>query len=95
VWYNNNISPIEREKEMDREIQNYYEDLLELFASAGWKHFIEDIESNKEILEDINTISDEKQFWFRRGQLEAVQRILGYQEAIVNSYEDFVEASDA
>ena len=74
---------------MDKELQDYYENLLDLFATQGWKQYIEDISDNKEILEDITTINDEKQFWFRRGQLEAIQRVLAYESTIKNSYEDF------
>ena len=74
---------------MDKELQDYYENLLDLFATKGWKQYIEDISDNKEILEDITTIHDEKQFWFRRGQLEAIQRVLAYESTIKNSYEDF------
>jgi len=74
---------------MDKELQDYYENLLDLFATQGWKQYIEDISDNKEILEDITTINDEKQFWYRRGQLEAIHRILAYESTIKNSYEDF------
>ena len=74
---------------MDRELQEYYEKLLDLFSSEGWKQYIEDISDNMEFLQDINTISDEKQLWFRRGQIEALQRILSYESTIKNSYEDF------
>ena len=79
---------------MDKELQQYYENLLDLFTREGWKQFIEDIQDNAEILRDINTIPDEKQFWFRRGQLEAVDRILSYESTIKNSYEDFERDSD-
>jgi len=41
------------------------------------------------MLGDISTIPDSNQFWFRKGQVEAVQRVLSYEEAIVNSYDDF------
>lgn len=74
---------------MDRELQEYYEKLLELFSTDGWKQFMEDIGDNLEILGDITTIPDENQFWFRKGQVEAVQRVLSYEQSIVNSYEDF------
>lgn len=77
---------------MDIELQKYYENLLELFNTEGWKQFQEDISDNMEILQDITTIPDEKQFWFRRGQIEAVSRILSYEQAIINSYEDFENA---
>jgi len=29
--------------DMDRELQEYYENLLELFSTKGWKQFLEDI----------------------------------------------------
>ena len=79
---------------MDKELQRYYENLLDLFTRDGWKQFIEDIQDNAEILRDINTIHDDKQFWFRRGQLEAVERILSYESTIKNSYEDFERDSN-
>lgn len=74
---------------MNKELQTYYENLLDLFANKGWGQFIEDIQDNAELLRDITTIPDEKQFWYRRGQLEAVERILSYESSIKNSYEDF------
>ena len=78
----------------DAELQKYYENLLDLFTRDGWKQFIEDIQDNAEVLRDINTINDDKQFWFRRGQLEVVERILSYEVTIKNSYEDFERDSD-
>lgn len=79
---------------MEKELQVYYENLLDLFTRDGWKQFIEDIQDNANVLADITTISDEKQFWYRRGQLEAIQRILSYESTIKDSYEDFERDSD-
>ena len=45
---------------MDKELQDYYETLLDLFASKGWKQYLEDISDNMELLQDITTIPDEK-----------------------------------
>ena len=74
---------------MDKDLQDYYENLLDLFTTPGWKQFVEDISDNMEMLQDITTIQDEKQFWHRRGQLEAVSRIIQYESSIKNSYEEF------
>jgi len=79
---------------MDKEISTYYENLLDLFTHKGWSQFIEDIEGNAEMLRDIMTIKDEQGFWYRRGQLEAVQRILSYESTIKDSYEDFERQAD-
>jgi len=75
---------------MNRELQDYYENLLQLFTQNGWKEFIEDIKGNADVLGDIMTITDEKQLWYRRGQLETVNRILAYESTIKNNYEDAV-----
>lgn len=80
---------------MDKELTIYYENLLDLFTRDGWKQFIEDLQDNADFLSDISTIPDEKQFWYRRGQLEAVQRILSYESQIKDSYEDFEKDSYA
>jgi len=79
---------------MDKELQEYYENLLDLFTHKDWNQFIEDIEGNAEMLRDIMTIKDEQGFWYRRGQLEAVQRILSYESTIKDSYEDFERESN-
>jgi cellobiose phosphorylase len=79
---------------MDKELQEYYENLLDLFTHKGWSQFIEDIEGNAEMLRDIMTIKDEQGFWYRRGQVEAVQRILSYESTIKDSYEDFERQAD-
>lgn len=70
-------------------LQRYYEELLDLFTREGWKSFIEDTKDSVDLLSDITTIQDEKQFWFRRGQLEMANRILSFEQSIKNSYEDF------
>jgi hypothetical protein len=79
---------------MEKELQVYYENLLDLFTRDGWKQFIEDIQDNADVLSDITTIPDEKQFWYRRGQLEAILRVLSYESTIKSSYEDFERDSD-
>lgn len=75
---------------MDKELQEYYEDLLDLFAHKGWKHFVEDIQENSKVLSDILTVKDEQDFWYRRGQLEATLRILSYENAIKDGYEEYL-----
>ena len=74
---------------MDKELTRYDEELLDLFTREGWKSFIEDTKDSVDLLSDITTISDEKQFWYRRGQLEMANRILSFEQSIKDSYEDF------
>ena len=80
---------------MDKELQKYYETLLDLFAHEGWKLFVEDIQDNADFLNNILTIKDEQDFWYRRGQLEATGRLLSYESTIKDSYDDFLEEANA
>lgn len=72
---------------MDKELQEYYEKLLDLFTHDGWKLFIEDAEGSKALINDLSTIKDEQTFWQRRGQLEFIQRVLSFEDTIKDSYE--------
>ena len=73
---------------MDKDLQEYYESLLELFSTVGWKNFIEDLEAQAPSLEQIRTIDSEKDLWLRKGQIDILDRVLGYEETIKNSYEE-------
>lgn len=73
---------------MDKETQEYYESLLELFIQKGWKTYQEDLSRSLTNLSDIETISDEKQFWFRRGQVDILKTLINYQNFITQGYED-------
>lgn len=68
----------------DRE---YYEHLISLFASDGWKIYQEDLEDNLKALHDVSSIKDVEQFWQRKGQVELLTRLIGYQPLIEEHYE--------
>jgi len=68
----------------DRE---YYDNLISLFASDGWKLYQEDLEDNLKGLQDVGSIKDTEQFWKRKGQVELLTRLIGYQPLIEEHYE--------
>jgi hypothetical protein len=68
----------------DRE---YYDHLISLFASDGWKLYQEDLEDNLKALQDVSTIPNAEQFWQRKGQVELLTRLIGYQPLIEQHYE--------
>jgi hypothetical protein len=68
----------------DRE---YYDNLISLFASDGWKLYQEDLEDNLKALHDVSSIKDVEQFWKRKGQVELLTRLIGYQALIEEHYE--------
>lgn len=73
---------------MEKDLQEYYESLLELFSTPGWRFFIEDLEAQAPSLEQIRSIESEKDLWLRKGQIDILDRVLSYEETIKNSYEE-------
>lgn len=79
----------------DKELQHYFESLVDMFASDGWKMFIEDAKATRETLANIYTIPDGDTLFFRRGELSTVDRIINFEETIRNAFEDFERGQDA
>ena len=75
---------------MDKELQDYYDNYFDLFASKGWKQFIEDMTSNKEVLSDMMTVKDADELFFRKGQLHVLNTMLKFKETIETTYEENV-----
>ena len=73
---------------MDKETQDYFDRYFDLFASHGWKQFIEDMEDNRTLMSDLLTIKDANDLYYRKGQLEVLNRIVNFQLAIENAYEE-------
>ena len=73
---------------MDKETQDYFDRYFDLFASQGWKQFIEDMEDNRTLMSDLLTVKDANDLYYRKGQLEVLNRIVNFQLAIENAYEE-------
>ena len=73
---------------MDKETQDYFDRYFDLFASQGWKQFIEDMEDNRTLMSDLLTIKDANDLYYRKGQLEVLNRIVNFQLAIETAYEE-------
>lgn len=73
-------------------LTEYYESLLETFATPGWKLFEEDLQKGMENLNNLQNISDSETFWQRKGEVAILQRMLAYREAIIATYEEMQNA---
>lgn len=76
---------------MDKELQEYYESLLDLFVHEGWSKYQEDLKRSLDNLSDIRNASDANMFWFRKGQVEVLETLLGYRNAIEASYAELTD----
>ena len=73
---------------MDIKLQEYYESLLDLFSTNGWKHFKEDMAKSMLNLNDLQTVTTAEDFWLRKGQVSILSFIAGYEDAVVAAYEE-------
>lgn len=77
---------------MSPEDQKYYDIYEDLFASDGWKQFIEDIEKLTDIEKDkIWRYSDSENQLITTGQVRALSSILYFQTTIENNYKQLEE----
>jgi len=78
---------------MTLEDEKYYETFFELFASAGWKQFVEEIDKSKTdlTLEKADTL--ESLFHFK-GQKLILDNISNYENLIKNSFDSIKESEE-
>ena len=73
---------------MDKNLQDYYEEAFSLFASQGWKDLVEDMKALQSEVTKIENIKDEKDLWFRRGQLDILDLIVNRKQMCEKVYEE-------
>jgi len=53
---------------MTPELQKYYENRFNIFSMDGWKDLIEDVDKIIASINNIATVSDEKDLQFKKGE---------------------------
>jgi hypothetical protein len=74
---------------MDRDLQVYYETLMSLFASDGWKLFVGDQEEAFEhlVFSACRECPENNAWQYRRGYLDALHKIINFEDIIRNNYD--------
>ena len=80
-------------EQRDPELQKYFESLLDTFVSEGWKFLLEDFTGAEESIRDLILCKDDKDLYYKKGQLDVIGRLLAFETSIKNSYEDFLNDS--
>ena len=73
---------------LDKETNDYYDALFDMFASRGWKEFTADLEFALDALDNIEAIDNEKQLFVTQGQIKVLRSIVNFQSGIENAYEE-------
>ena len=81
--------------ETDKELEKYYEDMLTTFRTDGWKTLTEDLQTNAEGINSVEATKDEKDLYFRKGQLYVISTLLNLEEHVRDAYDRLGEDPDA
>ena len=64
----------------DNELETYFEQMNALFRTEGWKALIKDLSLNVPIINSVESTKDDKELYFRKGQLNILGTILNLEE---------------
>jgi hypothetical protein len=73
---------------LDKELQNYYEEAFSMMATPGWKTLMEDVSKIKANFSDITSVTDAQQLFFRQGQVDNLNWLLGLKGLYEQAYEE-------
>ena len=73
---------------MDKELQRYYEETFNTMSTEGWKYLIEDFKEIKATLNNISTVDDTQTLFYRKGQLDILELVLGRKATCEKVYEE-------
>ena len=76
--------PLTKEQEL------YYEKYFDLFNSAGWKQFIEEQKYALEELKNNAFNGGEDRFYFTKGQVDILNKIVNFSDTMEAVYQDTV-----
>ena len=78
---------------MDQELQRQYDNYFEMFATEGWKQFVEDLEDISDNFR-IEDIKDGVDLSMIQGQLKVLKQILYFEDSIRRTHDELTGVND-
>ena len=75
----------------DQELEKFYRAYEEMFRTEGWKNLMEDLAQNALQINSIEACKDDKDLYFRKGQLSMVANLLNLKDQIETAKEQIEE----
>lgn len=72
---------------MDRELEAYFDNYIELFNTEGFKQLVDELKQNTAQLSDIQSVKDSEELFFRKGQVTALTMIINLESTIIAARE--------
>lgn len=80
---------------MNKELEQYYEERFSMMASKGWSDLMEDTQKMSDARNHVLAIQDEKDLYFKKGQLDVLQWILTLKQSSEEVYEQLMSGDSA
>ena len=78
---------------MTPELETYFNNYNELFNHEGFKQLVQELSNNATQLADIQTVKDQEDLYFRKGQVAAFATVINLQ-ATIEAARDQAEAEE-
>jgi len=76
---------------MKPELEQYFNNYFQLFRTEGWKQLVQELSDNAVQQNDVQTVKDNDDLFFRKGQLAVMANVIRFEETITLAYEQAVE----
>jgi ketosteroid isomerase-like protein len=76
---------------MTKELEDYFNSYFEMFRSTGWKQLKGDLSQNAVNINSVEQTEDEKNLYFRKGQLAILATVLNLETQIDNAHNEAKE----
>jgi hypothetical protein len=67
---------------VDKETEDYFGHLTDMFRSEGWKILMDELTSEVDNLTHVESIKDEQELYFRKGQLLVMKNMLNLESTM-------------
>ena len=78
----------------DNELETYFEHMNDLFRTEGWKALIKDLSLNVPLINSVESTKDDKDLYFRKGQLNILGTLLRLEETNLQGQESLSADAD-
>ena len=79
---------------MTPELQRYYENRLSMMSSPAWKDLMDDIEVMLSSTNTLDSVTDEKSLYFRKGEVSMMRWLLNIADISEKTYEGLKNETD-
>ena len=73
-------------------VERQMEEYFDMFSREGWKLFMEDMRDILSGIDSLDYVKDYDDFLYRKGQLEILRRIVGFENSIEAAYRELKDA---